>query len=88
MRHRASAKFWHFQARLPAEIQRLAEENYALLKADARHPSLHFKKVGRMWSVRVGIHYRAVAVEDGSDLVWFWIGHHSEYEQIIVGRRA
>ena len=88
MRHRATPKFWQFYARLSEEIQRLADANYELLKADPRHPSLHFKKVGRMWSVRVGIHYRAIAVEDGSDIVWFWIGHHSEYDRIIAGRRA
>ena len=87
MRHRASPKFWQFYAQLPAEIQRLADENHELLKADPRHPSLHFKKVGRMWSVRVGIHYRAAAVEDGADIVWFWIGHHSEYDRVIAGRR-
>ena len=40
-----------------------------------------------MWSARVGIHYRAAAVEEGSDIVWFWIGHHSEYDRIIAGRR-
>jgi hypothetical protein len=85
--HRANPKFWQFYAQLPEEIQRLADENYALLKNDPRHPSLHFKKAGRMWSVRVGIHYRAVAVEVGSDIVWFWIGHHSEYDRIIAGRR-
>jgi hypothetical protein len=44
---------------------------------------LRFKKVGRMWSARVGIHYRAAAVEDGPDIVWFWIGHHSEYDRLI-----
>jgi len=54
VRHRASAKFWLFRAELPEEVQRLADENYELLKADPRHPSLHFKKIGRMWSVRVG----------------------------------
>jgi hypothetical protein len=64
----------------------LADENYALLKRDPRHPSLHFKKAGRFWSVRVGIHYRAAAVQEGSEAVWFWIGHHSEYDQLI-GRR-
>ena len=86
MRHRTNSKFWQFYAQLPEETQRLADENYKLLKADSWHPSLHFKKVGRMWSVRVGLHYRATAVEDGSDIVWFWIGHHSEYDQIIAGR--
>jgi hypothetical protein len=87
VRHRASQKFWQFHARLPKDIQSLADEKYQLLKADPRHPSLHFKKVGRFWSVRVGIHYRAAGVQDGTDVVWFWIGHHSEYERIISTRR-
>ena len=87
MRHRTNQKYWLFYAQLTEEIQRLADANYELLKADSRHPSLHFKKVGRMWSVRIGIHYRATAVEYGSDIVWFWIGHHSEYDRIIAGRR-
>jgi hypothetical protein len=40
-----------------------------------------------MWSVRVGIHSRATAVEDSADIIWFWNGHHSEYDRIIAGRR-
>jgi hypothetical protein len=87
VRHRANPKFWQFYNQLPKKIQRLADKKYGLLKTDPRHPSLHFKKVGRMRSVRIGIHYRAVAVEDGSDIVWFWIGHHSEYDRLIAGRR-
>ena len=87
MTHHATHKFWSAYDQLPEEIQRLADDNFALLKADSRHPSLHFKKVGRMWSARVGLHYRALAVEDGPDLIWFWIGHHGEYERIIGGRR-
>ena len=83
MRHRASRKFWQFYRRLPEAIRYVADENYAVLKQDPKHPSLRFKKAGRFWSVRVGIHYRAVAVEDGADLVWFWIGHHSEYERLL-----
>jgi hypothetical protein len=68
---------------LPEAIRHVADENYVVLKQDPKYPSLHFKKAGRFWSVRVGIHYRAVAVEDGSDLVWLWIGHHSEYERLL-----
>ena len=66
MRHRASRKFWQFYRRLPEAIQRVANENEVVLKQAPKHPSLRFKKVGRFWSLRVGIHYRAVAVEDGS----------------------
>jgi len=86
VRHRASPKFWQFYGELPEAIQRIADKNYQLLKADPKHSSLHFKKAGRFWSVRVGIHYRAAAVEDGPDVVWFWIGHHSVYDRIIAGR--
>ena len=83
MTHHATAKFWKFYSELPKEIQKLADENFELLKGDTRHPSLHFKKVGRFWSARIGIHYRAIAVEDGTNMVWFWIGHHSDYDQIV-----
>jgi hypothetical protein len=79
--HRASAKFWRFYDQLPNNIQRLADKNFALLKRDPSHHSLHFKKVGRFWSARVGIHHRAVAVQEGDDLVWFWIGTHEDYNR-------
>ena len=88
MRHRANPKFWRFYEQLPAEVQKLADANFALLKQDSHHPSLHFKKAGRFWSVRVGIHFRAVAVERGTDLVWFWIGRHDEYDSIVEGRQS
>ena len=83
MKHRASAKFWHFYEQLPAKIQTLADDNFDLLKANPRHPSLHFKRVGRFWSARVGDHYRAIAVQEQDDYVWLWIGHHSEYDRLI-----
>ncbi len=41
-------------------------------------------KVGRFWSVGVGLRYRAPAVEEGDDgLVWFWIGTHADYDSIV-----
>ena len=86
MKHRASAKFWQFRDRLPESVQRLADGSFETLKQNPRHPSLHLKKVGRYWSARIGLHYRAIAVEDGNDLIWFWIGHHSEYDHIIAER--
>ena len=86
MIHRASKKFWPYYAALPDEVQRLATANYELLKKDPRHPSLHFKKIGDFWSVRIGIHYRAIAIEENTNVVWFWIGHHSEYDQLLARR--
>jgi hypothetical protein len=58
-------------------------KNFDLLKQDQQHPSLHFKKIVDYWSVRVGLHYRALAINDGEDLVWVWIGSHGEYDRLI-----
>jgi hypothetical protein len=88
VRYRASPKFWHYYQQLPAEVQKLADENFALLKGNPQHPSLHFKKAGGFWSVRVGLHFRAVAVERAPDPVWFWIGRYDEYESFIDGRQS
>jgi hypothetical protein len=68
---------------LPLPIQTLADQAYARLKQDPRHPSLHFKKVGRFWSARVGTHHRTLAVEAGDGLVWFWIGTHADYDRLL-----
>jgi hypothetical protein len=84
MTHRASRRFWEHYRRLPAEVQRLADKNYKLLKSNPDHPSLSFKRIGVLWSVRVGSSYRALAVEADDDLVWFWIGSHAEYDSIIA----
>jgi hypothetical protein len=81
--HRAARKFWLLFAELPAEIQQLARANFLLLKTNSQHPSLHLKRVGRYWSVRVGASYRAVGVNSPDGIVWFWIGPHEEYERII-----
>jgi hypothetical protein len=81
--HFASSRFWAQYQELPGETRALADKQFALLKADPRHPSLRFKKVGRFWSARVSVGIRALAVENGEDLVWFWIGDHRTYERII-----
>lgn len=81
--HRTTPQFWSHFYRLPDAVQDLARKNFDLLKQNPRHPSLHFKKVGRFWSARVGINHRALAVEDGVDFIWVWIGSHDEYDRLI-----
>jgi hypothetical protein len=78
--HRTTPQFWGRFEKLPDAVQRLARKNFELLKQDPRHPSLHLKQIGRFWSVRVGLAHRALAVEDGTDFIWVWIGDHDEYE--------
>ncbi|OGP58774.1 MAG: hypothetical protein A2V67_18115 [Deltaproteobacteria bacterium RBG_13_61_14] len=83
MRHFASPGFWDCFQRLPEKVRQLAERNFELLKRDPQHPSLHFKKIGRYRSVRVGLSYRALAIEIPEGLLWFWIGSHSEYDRLL-----
>jgi hypothetical protein len=64
-------------------VRTVADKNYSLLKENPKHPSLHLKKIGRFWSVRVGAHYRALAVEVEGGLLWFWIGSHADYDALI-----
>ncbi len=83
MKHFSSPSFWDYYNKLPISIKELADRNFQILKANPRHPSLHLKKVNKYWSVRVGIKYRAVAIELEEGLLWFWIGSHGEYDKII-----
>jgi len=83
VRHVASRAFWAHYRELPGAIRKTADKNFELLKADPAHPSLRLKKVGRFWSARVGSRYRALGVASGEDLVWFWIGSHSDYDRLI-----
>ena len=83
MKHRASPRFWQHYRALPEELQHLADRGYQLLLKDPRHPSLHFKRIGRLWSVRVGLHHRALAIEGDGELVWIWIGSHAEYDLLL-----
>ena len=83
MKHLASPGFWALYGALPADIRALADKNFALLKSDPRHPSLHFKKTGDLWSVRVGDHYRALGTEVKEGIYWIWVGTHAEYDRIV-----
>jgi hypothetical protein len=73
-------------ASLPGEIQEQTRRAYRLFQANPGHPSLRFKKVERtdnVYSVRVGLGYRALGVLEGSTVVWFWIGSHGSYDRLI-----
>ena len=82
MNHRTSPEFWEAFERLPLEIQELARSNYEILKLNPRHPSLHFKKVGDQWSVRIGMGYRALGADVADGVLWFWIGTHAHYDRL------
>jgi hypothetical protein len=47
VKHFANPAFWKTYEGLPALVRDVADKNFALLKENPRHPSLHFKEVGR-----------------------------------------
>jgi len=83
VKHLASPRFWRHYRELPEAVRKLADKNFELLKADPHHPSLHFKKIDRLWSVRVGAHNRALGLEGGENIIWFWIGSHADYDKLV-----
>jgi hypothetical protein len=79
-------RFWRLYSTLPSEVKRQAKETYSLFVSDPYHPSLHFKRIHStrpVFSVRIGIHYRAVGVLDEQEITWFWIGSHAEYDRLV-----
>lgn len=83
MRHFASRSFWKLYDELPEEVRRLADEKFRLLKSNPRHASLHLKRIGKLWSVRAGQHYRALGHDIPEGIQWFWIGTHADYDKLI-----
>ena len=72
---------------LPPHIQRQAGRAYRLWKKDPHHRSLQFKQVHArepIYSVRVGIGWRALGVKEGDTVVWFWIGSHADYDKLLA----
>jgi hypothetical protein len=71
---------------MPELIRKQAKAAYKLFQKDPYHPSLHFKQVHSarpIFAVRITKNYRAVGVIQDADIIWFWIGNHSEYDKIL-----
>lgn len=83
MKSSTTPDFWKAFAALPTPIQARARVAYNLWKRNPRHPSLQFKKIQSVWSVRIGSGYRALALQEDEVYYWFWIGTHDEYERLL-----
>jgi len=71
---------------LPTEIRASARQTFLRWQADPRHPSLQFKRIHSrepIYSVRIGIHWRALCNVENNTAIWFWIGSHAEYDVMI-----
>lgn len=86
MKSRRTKKFRKLYDRLQSETQELAEKSFALWIVDPNHTSLNFELIDpedRIWSARVGIHYRALAAEEDGLYLWYWIGSKGDFEKFF-----
>ncbi len=86
MESRATGKFWKAFEKLPANIREIAKKNFTLWKENSFHPSLEFKQVNAIklvYSVRIGLDWRALGVKENNTVTWFWIGSHSDYDKLL-----
>jgi len=71
---------------LPEQVQRQAKIAYSRFQQDPFHPGLQFKQVHEVkpiYSARISRDYRAVGIKNGDEIVWFWIGSHSDYDKLL-----
>jgi hypothetical protein len=68
-------------------VKRSARQTYRRFRQNPAHPALHFKLVSphqSIYSVRIGRNYRALGtMSKPGEIVWFWIGTHSEYDSLL-----
>ena len=86
MKSVTTSKFRKSFNQLPDPIKSKATDTYALWLKNPRHPSLHFKKIKGSkyaYSVRIDLNYRAIGALKGDTMIWFWIGSHEKYEEMI-----
>lgn len=72
--------------RLPTSVQEQAAKAYSLWRSDPYRNSLQFKRVSQrqpIYSVRISLDYRVLGLLEGDRIYWFWIGSHSEYDELL-----
>ena len=86
MQSYATREFWRLFSKLPSDIQHDAKRAYRLFQNNPAHPGLQFKKLegeGAIYSARIGLDYRALAVMKKDRVVWYWIGSHADYDRLV-----
>ncbi|MEM1170039.1 MAG: hypothetical protein AAGJ08_13420 [Cyanobacteria bacterium P01_H01_bin.35] len=86
MKSSVTKEFRQQLSKLPKSVQQQAYRAYGLWRSDPYHSSLQFKGVSQkqpIYSVRVGLNYRALGLLEGNHIYWFWIGSHPEYDELL-----
>ena len=82
-RNFALPDFWKCYAKLPNRVRELADKKFQLFQQEPFHPSIGLQQKGEVWTVDIGRSYRAIALREGNDFHWFWIGSHEAYNKLL-----
>ena len=86
MKSRVTEDFLSHFHKLPKDIRERARRNYRLWRQNPAHPSLHFKRIHGtepLYSIRIGLGWRALGLLENDTITWFWIGSHADYDALI-----
>ena len=86
MQSRGTRQFWRLFSDLPIDVQKAARRAYQSFRSNPARPGLQFKKLegeDNIYSARIGLEYRALAVMKKDGIVWYWIGSHSDYDRLV-----
>jgi hypothetical protein len=73
-------------SQLPKPIQYKVREAFEIWKRNPYYESLRFKQVHAnrpIYSVRIGLGWRAVGLLEGDRMIWLWVGSHADYDKLI-----
>lgn len=88
MKSRTVPNFWKLFHGLPPFIQQKAYKVYRQWRANPSTRGLRFKRISDeepIYSVRIGLGYRALDLLEGDTIYWYFIGNHDQYEQELKG---
>ncbi|HIJ65034.1 MAG TPA: hypothetical protein HPP77_03715 [Candidatus Hydrogenedentes bacterium] len=86
MTSETTREFRECLSRLPSSIRKYAKRVYKRWESDPFHPALQFKQVHQalpIYTVRIGVRWRAIGLRKEDRMVWFWIGSHEKYNKKI-----
>ncbi len=86
MKSFTTERFRKLYRELPRDIRKQAREAYRQFMENPQHPGLQFKKISNqksVYSARINLDYRVLGVRNQDEIVWFWIGSHSDYDKLL-----
>ncbi len=83
MNHVAVEQFWKCYDKLPVSLQKLTDGNFSVMKQYPNHPLLRLLKIDNVVSLRIGSRVRALACDNGTTFIWFWIGTYKQYKLLV-----